>query len=155
MVMEKIAKLFPTYLMNPANRKTFHPRNFCRLQYKVNSTSFHYDTSSWSCAGKDILSKMNSQQWVAQPEPTQYMPITTRAVSYLCVAIVSYSLSQPFSILMYVLHTQNVRENLVFFIVFLLRACGLWKNFSTDLINECGYPHLLSDFAYCISLHDT
>jgi len=24
-VMEKIAKLFPTYLMNPANRETFHP----------------------------------------------------------------------------------------------------------------------------------
>ena len=32
-VMEKIAKLFPAYLMNPANRETFHPRNFCRLRY--------------------------------------------------------------------------------------------------------------------------
>jgi len=31
-VMEKIAKLFPTYLMSPANRETFHPRNFCRLR---------------------------------------------------------------------------------------------------------------------------
>ena len=31
-VMEKTAKLFPTYLMNPANRKTFHPQNFCHLQ---------------------------------------------------------------------------------------------------------------------------
>jgi len=27
-VMEKIVKLFPTYLMNPANCETFHPRNF-------------------------------------------------------------------------------------------------------------------------------
>ena len=32
-VMEKIAKLFPTYLMNPANHETFHPRNFCHLRY--------------------------------------------------------------------------------------------------------------------------
>ena len=31
--MEKIAKLFLAYLMNPANRETFHPRNFCRLRY--------------------------------------------------------------------------------------------------------------------------
>ena len=30
--MEKIAKLFPAYLMNPANRETFDSRNFCRLQ---------------------------------------------------------------------------------------------------------------------------
>ena len=29
----KIAKLFPTYLMNPANRQTFHPQNFCHLWY--------------------------------------------------------------------------------------------------------------------------
>ena len=28
MVMEKITKLFPTYLMNPANRETFHPETF-------------------------------------------------------------------------------------------------------------------------------
>ena len=34
-VMEKIAKLFPAYLMNPANRETFHPRNFCRLWYEA------------------------------------------------------------------------------------------------------------------------
>ena len=32
-VMDKTAKLFPTYLMNPANRKTFYPQNFCHLQY--------------------------------------------------------------------------------------------------------------------------
>jgi len=32
-VMEKSAKPFPTYLMNPANRETFHPRNFYRLRY--------------------------------------------------------------------------------------------------------------------------
>ena len=31
-VMEKIEKLFPAYLMNPANLETFHPRNFCRLR---------------------------------------------------------------------------------------------------------------------------
>ena len=34
-VMEKIAKLFPAYLTNPANRETFHPRNFCRLRYVI------------------------------------------------------------------------------------------------------------------------
>jgi len=30
---KKIAKLFPAYLMNPANCETFHPRNFCRYKY--------------------------------------------------------------------------------------------------------------------------
>ena len=33
--MEKIAKLFPAYLMSPANHETFHPRNFCRLRYEI------------------------------------------------------------------------------------------------------------------------
>ena len=32
-VMDKIVKLFPAYLMNPENRETFHPWNFCRLRY--------------------------------------------------------------------------------------------------------------------------
>ena len=32
-VMEKIAQLFPAYLMNPANHENFHPQNFCRLRY--------------------------------------------------------------------------------------------------------------------------
>jgi len=41
-VMEKIAKLFPTYLMNPANRETLHPRNFCHLRY-------YYDDQQCVC----------------------------------------------------------------------------------------------------------
>ena len=39
-VMEKIAKLYPTYLMNPANHETFHPQNFCHLRYKVRAVYF-------------------------------------------------------------------------------------------------------------------
>jgi len=31
----KNRETFPAYLMNPANRETFHPRNFCRLQYST------------------------------------------------------------------------------------------------------------------------
>ena len=38
-VMEKIVKLFPTNLINPANRKTFHPQNFCRLRYWNNTSN--------------------------------------------------------------------------------------------------------------------
>jgi len=41
-VMEKIAKLFPAYLMNPANRETFHPRNFCRLRYPPEISELKY-----------------------------------------------------------------------------------------------------------------
>jgi len=33
LVIEKIVKLFPTYLMNPANHETFHPQNLCCLRY--------------------------------------------------------------------------------------------------------------------------
>ena len=36
----KIVKLFPAYLMNPVNRETFHPRNFCRLRYVDKQMSY-------------------------------------------------------------------------------------------------------------------
>ena len=35
MVMENIAKVFPAYLMNPANRETFHPRNLSFTVYEL------------------------------------------------------------------------------------------------------------------------
>jgi len=30
---DKIAKVFPTYLMESVNHESFNPRNFCRLRY--------------------------------------------------------------------------------------------------------------------------
>jgi len=51
---KKIAKLFPAYLMNPADRETFHPRNFCCLQYTMLSWQM-----SKRCQVRSIITLMS------------------------------------------------------------------------------------------------
>ena len=65
MVMEKIVKLFPAYLMNPANRETFHPQNFCRLRYLVSCDETCLNNSiiimvNFEATSKLLRKKLNS-----------------------------------------------------------------------------------------------